>query len=277
MPPKRVRTQSDSPKRRRLATVPHFQARDVKFWFYQLEAMFRTNGIDDDQDKFDTVITAIDLNVASDISDLLEEPPEEDKYEFLKEKLIERLAVSEAARIKRILSNEQIGDRTPSQHYRHLVSTAGQNFSDAALRSIWLNSLPVEVRTVVAGLDHLTPDQQAQTADRVMEVAGRRQVAQVDTNKSAPDSAVAKLEKQISALTKKVDKFIGRAASQIDGAETPTKSRSASPAKKSKSTPGLCWYHAKFGAKAKKCSAPCSWTGEKPASSATSGNANVQQ
>ena len=154
-----------SPRRRQSFTparslhLPAFQSKDVRFWFLQVEAMFRTHKITDDQSKFDYVITALDVTAAADIADLLENPPDDDMFITLKKALIDRLAVSEAARIKRILSNEQMGDRTPSQHLRHLRSQAGTNFSDAALTSIWLDTLPSDVRLVVAGGDDSGPRQ----------------------------------------------------------------------------------------------------------------------
>ena len=157
----------------RQVQLPKFIAKDVKFWFIQVEALFRTANITTDQTKYDFVIAALDITAAADVRDILENPAAENQYENIKKALVERLAVSEAARIKQILSNERMGDRTPGQHYRYLKSVAGDNFSDAVLSSIWMDSLPQDVKTVIAGNYGLTIDRSWLTwLDRIFDVAG---------------------------------------------------------------------------------------------------------
>ena len=244
--------------------LPPFQAKDVRFWFMQVEAMFRTARITSDQAKFDHVITALDITAAADIRELLETPPDEDLYATLKKALIDRLAISEAARIKRVLSNEQIGDRTPSQHYRHLMSQAGSNFSEAALKSIWLDTLPSEVKLIVAGNEDLTLEKLAAMADRIVDVSGsRRHVAAVGERPvSAVDEQISALAKQISSLSEVVKKHVSRSAT-AEGAPKPKQKRAKSPAPASRpdsSSNGVCWYHRKYKEKALNCSEGCTWT-----------------
>ena len=171
-------------------SVPTFQAKDVEFWFLQVEAMFRTGNVTGDQSKFDYVVKALDLSAATDIRELLRNPPDEDMYGALKKALIDRLALSESARIKKILSNEQMGDRTPSQHLRHLQNVAGDSFSETVLLSIWMQALPPDVKLIVAGdAENLALDKLASMADRILDVAGTRRRATASIHAAATGDA----------------------------------------------------------------------------------------
>lgn len=266
----------DTPPRGRASRpihVPAFQSKDVRFWFVQLESMFRTSGIADDQTKYDYVVQALDLNAAANIKDLLESPPLRDMFDAIKDALIDRLDRSEDARITQLLSNEPMGDRRPSHHLRHLQALAGSNFSDAALASIWLNALPAEVQPIVAAASDLSLDKRADQADRIMAVAGgRRHVAAVSQSAaSGVEDQIAALTNQISSLSKTVKSLAQR---EQDGAPKPKQARSKSPAPRpGKKAPadGLCWYHRRYQAEAQKCQPPCSWK------AAASGNGQDRQ
>jgi hypothetical protein len=247
----------------------------VRFWFVQLETLFRTSKISDDQTMYDYVLQSLDLNVASDIADLIEEPPEEDRYETIKKTLIDRLGKSEDARIKAALSNEPLGDRTPSQHYRYLLSNAGQNFSAEALAIIWANALPHNVRAIVTSAADLAIEKRAEMADRIMDITGTRGgVAAIAASGSADPSS--SLENQLSAITKQISSLSKTVQSLAkrdgqDGATKPKVRRDKSPAPRNgPAKDGLCWYHRRFKADATKCSPPCNWN---PADNQGNGNA----
>lgn len=261
-------------------SIPHFQSKDVEFWFLQLEALFRSNKVTDDQARFDVVIQALDITAASSVRHMLKTPPEEDMYETLKKALIDRLAVSEAARIKQAMSNEAMGDRKPSQHLRHLQDLAGDNLSEAALISIWIEALPPNVKQIVAG-SSMALDQLAAMADRILDVTGPQRSVSAVQSSNGPDDPIVALSKQISALTKTVTKL---AKKDKDGPSKPKQARTDGPtsapaassgSSDAASSNGLCWYHNRYAAAAKKCKQPCTWTGAAP--SAPSGNGAGQQ
>jgi hypothetical protein len=240
----------------------------------QVEAMFRTNKISDDQTKFDLVLTSLDLTAATDISDLLETPPEADMYESLKTALVDRLAKSEAARIKQVLSNEELGTRRPSQHLRHLQKLAGKNFSTPVLQSIWLDSLPADVRIAVVSGRDLPLDKQAEMADHIIDITGKsRSVHAVELPSSSVEKQIAALTKQISALTKRLDDRTSRpddsgapkAKNARSRSQSPGRSRPSSGPSGPSTGNDLCFYH-KYKDNAKKCRTPCAWTGRRPSS-----------
>lgn len=232
-------------------TLPHFQSKDVEFWFIQVEAIFRTGGVVEDQTMFDYVTAALDLTAASNVRDVLKEPPEADKYAALKKALIDRLAVSEAARIQQVLSQELMGDRTPSQHLRHLQAVGGSTFSEQVLKSIWMESLPLYIRPMVAANSSLALDSLAPVADTILTASGSRQVAAVDPPAAATAApATSSVEAQIAALTAQISELTrtvkrSRQAERADGT-TPAK-RARSPAADDSLPTGVCWYHSLRG------------------------------
>ena len=265
--------------------LPAFQSKDVRFWFLQVEATFRTNNVKDQQVMFDSVITALDVNAASDIADILETPPEETPYDKLKEALLSRLAISNAARIKRVLSNLAIGDRTPSQHLRRLRSEAGNNFSEEVLQTIWLDSLPADVKLVISGTKNLPLDQLAEMADRVHEVAApRRSIAAVSSpaSSSAPhwQTQIDALTKPLAAVVKQLDGR-GRKASRTQSSAGPAakrpRSRSPSVTQDEDADDAHCWYHRRFKEKARKCIKPCTASWPLSKTNSSSGNGPAQQ
>ncbi|KAG8233642.1 hypothetical protein J437_LFUL013602 [Ladona fulva] len=100
--------------------VPPFNPANPQLWFAQLEGHFRLTKIDDDNDRFDLVSANLDPRFAQEVEDIIINPPESRKYTRLREELSRRLCVSDHQRIKQLLSNEDIGDRKPTQYLRHL-------------------------------------------------------------------------------------------------------------------------------------------------------------
>lgn len=269
-----------SPRRPAPKTInlPAFQSRDVRFWFVQVEAMFRNGNVFADQTKYDYVVAALDLAAADYVRELLEDPPAADLYATLKKALVDRLAVSEDTRIRRLLSGEDMGDRRPSQFLRHLQALGGKSVTETVLKNIWMESLPADVKLVVASADELPLDKMADMADRVADVAScRRSVAAVSAQ-PAPTQPVVEdrldfLAKQISALAKKMDNHLTKRNKEKEGATRPKQARGQSPhpAPVGSESP-ICWYHRKFKELATKCTQPCAW-----AAAGSAGNGQSRQ
>ncbi|XP_028158714.1 uncharacterized protein LOC114351635 [Ostrinia furnacalis] len=152
--------------------LPPFWTDRPAIWFAQAEAQFHLAGITADSTKFCHVIATIDQRVIGEIEDIVMNPPEENKYGKLKEELIRRLSTSEEQRVRRLLSEEELGDRKPSTFLRHLRSLAGSTLKDDnLLRQLWLRRLPNQVQAILAAQADLTLDKLADLADRITEVA----------------------------------------------------------------------------------------------------------
>ncbi|KOX69029.1 hypothetical protein WN51_07099 [Melipona quadrifasciata] len=86
--------------------------------------------------KYSCILTYLDTEHMDEVSDIIESPPERDKYDMLKNEIIRRLSISQAQKIQRLLKKENMGDRTPSQFLQHIRTLAGKAVSDEFLRTI---------------------------------------------------------------------------------------------------------------------------------------------
>lgn len=224
-------------------------------WFAHIEAQFALSQITVDETKYNYVVAQIDSRLANEVEDLVVSPPPKGKrYEWIKEEMIRRFSISEAQRVRQLISGEEIGDRKPTQFLRHLRSLAGKNLSDdKILRELWLQRLPVNIQAILAIQSDLALDKVAEIADKIIEVSP----ISINAVKSEePPFSLAAITSQLQDLSNQVAALSAQQKSR-EYSRTQPKPRSRSSTPESRR---FCWYHYRFGIKAKKCVEPCSWT-----------------
>ena len=75
--------------------IPLFWPSDPMLWFTQVESQFMLRGITAQVTKFHHVLANLLQDIATEVRDLLINPPEENFYDVLKETLIIRTTLSE--------------------------------------------------------------------------------------------------------------------------------------------------------------------------------------
>lgn len=238
--------------------VPPFWKHNPALWFVQVEAQFSLGHVSQDVTKFNHVIAAIETDVLAQISDLVLNPPESDRYNALKTRLIQQFADSEEKRIRQLLIGLDLGDKRPSQLLREMHELAAEAVNDDFLKSLWLQRLPIHVQQILAASRESLP-QLVLLADKICEVT---------------DTSVSTLSQHdvISRLEAKVDKL----STDLARLHTQIRSRSSSRHRSKQNVPryfkkyqpalkGVCFYHSKFGAQARKCKEPCSFNSENQA------------
>ena len=237
--------------------LPPFWPADPHVWFAQVEAQFATRHITVQKTMFDYVVASLSPEFATEVRDLILSPPENDPYDVLKAQLVRRTAASEQRRLQQLFHAEELGDRKPSQLLRRLQQLLGDathRFDTSFLRELFLQRLPSNVRMVLASSgDSISLDQLAQLADRIMDVATPT-VASVAAPQSSPK--LEQLRSEVAQLQAVVQTLRAGQRSGLSG-----RRRSPSPRRDS-----LCWYHRRFGDKARKCTPPCSQSGNDRAS-----------
>ena len=262
--------------------IPPFWPADPLVWFAQVDAQFATKNITNERTRFDHVVAALSNEFATEIRDIILNPPAANAYSTLKDLLIKRTAASERKRLQLLFTSEELGDRKPTQLLRrmqHLMGdSAGPNPDNSLLRELFLQRLPGHVRMVLASSgDDVPLTTLAEMADKMLEVAqppvsaitaSAMPLAPPPPPLSSPPnmaSEVAQLRSEVSALRQLIAS-LQLSSNQPSSSTSRPRSRSTSRASSPNPTPGYCWYHHRFGSKARKCTSPCSWKGNEQAS-----------
>ncbi|GFU10141.1 transposon Tf2-12 polyprotein [Nephila pilipes] len=215
---------------------PIFWRNKPKLWFLQLEAQFANSGISQDATKYNIVVAALDENVLDFVVDILSNPPENEKYNTLKKALLNRLTDTEESRLKKLLTDLELGDKRPSDLLRQMKSLAGNSISDEIIKSLWLQRLPQQTQAILT-ISNDTLDKIAEMADKIIAVYSSSEICQVTKVGSLPNSALSfdrnkldVLQADIAALTKTFDEFSRntRSRSKSRGNDRRRRSRSNS-------------------------------------------------
>lgn len=93
--------------------LPEFWKNDPSMWFAQAEAQFALAGIVRDDTKYYHIISRIDQSIICHVSDLIQNPPAQQKYDAVKTRLISRFELSSQAKLERLLNACDLGDMRP--------------------------------------------------------------------------------------------------------------------------------------------------------------------
>lgn len=245
---------------------PPFWKSNPALWFVRLEAQFDLARITVDSTKFNHVLSAMDSDILNSVSDIVIRPPENDKYETLKTRLIAVHSESQSSKIRTLLQGVELGDRRPSQLLSHMRSLAGDGVGEALLRSLWLAQLPSMTQTILAALgDDL--NKLASVADNINDLTAQQGINSVAV---APEPKVDKteqLELRITELTHQVSKLTDFVHRSRNRGRSPNYFRNRSNSRNrlkryQEAKDGYCFYHTNFGKLARRCNPPCSYESE---------------
>ena len=163
--------------------LPPFWPANPEVWFIQVEGQFSPRSITASRTKYEEIIGTLRMEYATEVRDLLVNPPEENPYEKSKEKIISRIADSGRQKIRQLLTAEELGDRKPTQLLRKMQQLLGE-------RKPIDNSLPANVQMILAADDDMNISKLAEMADRIMSV-GTPMVTAVNT--STEDDRIGKI------------------------------------------------------------------------------------
>ncbi|GBN26831.1 hypothetical protein AVEN_249245-1 [Araneus ventricosus] len=242
--------------------APPFWRQNPKLYFAQIESQFAIAGITKDESKYHHVVAAIETDVIAQVSDIILNPPEELKYEALKERLIEQFADSETHRLKLLLQELQLGDDRPTQLLCKMRDLSSQVPEDL-LKNLWLQRLPTAVQQILAvstgDLDAL-----AKMADKVLDVTYSSSIHLVEgPNGGCKDCHT--LRRQIEELSKSVKDLQDTRTKWRRQSRSPARGRfsgSRSSSRRFDPSAGICWFHHKFGSTARHCKKPCRYNQE---------------
>lgn len=134
----------------RVQKIPPFWRDDPETWFAQVEATFRVANCRTDRTKADYLVSGLESEVVKHIRDIIiRDPPPENLYESLKERILATFSTSAEARLRQLLKGQALGDQKPSHLLNYMRQLNGGRCSNAVLKSLFLEQLPQTHRAVV--------------------------------------------------------------------------------------------------------------------------------
>jgi hypothetical protein len=244
--------------------LPPFWPADPALWFAQVESQFHIRGITSQRTRYHHIVGALTPDIASEVRDLLLQPPLDRPYDELKAAIFARTSESAQHRVQQLISGEELGDRKPSQllrRMRHLVGDA--NVGDDLLGQLFLQRLPSNIRVILSGTaDALPLEKQAELADKMHEIntpvlttISKADQPEARDDPSSLRQAITTLQQQMADLSALIDhrsRHRSRSRARHKHPSTPRqRADSADPSTAGSS--GECWYHRKYGNQARKC------------------------
>lgn len=232
--------------------APPFWRSDPLLWFKQMESQFIMAGVTVDSTKFHTIVASIESNILEKVHDIIINPPTTNMYESLKTKLIAAFSDSEDKRLKKLLTDVELADKKPSELLSQMRSLGQGKVSDDMLKQLWMQRLPSQMKAILSvSEDRL--EKLAVMADKICDSTDS-EINMVSTSTDSRPSRLDNIERRLESLCTQMESF-GRSRGQSQSRGKRNRSKSSSQRDKP-----LCWYHFKFGERAKKCISPCNFT-----------------
>ena len=241
--------------------LPPFWPADPDVWFAQVEAQFSTRGITAHKTKYDYVVPSLSPEFATEVRDLILHVPDS-PYDTLKQQLIQRTCLPEQRRLRQLFHSMELGDRKPTQllrRMRQLLRDGATAAEGPLLRELFLQRLPSNVRMVLAS--SIEDKSLEESADKIIDVAPPNVSAITPPTPDTVEALVKRMEELVSTLST-------RSRSPRLRLPSPRRRqpRLRSPPPPSLSPTSLCWYHRRFGDRARNCTPPCAKSGNDEAS-----------
>lgn len=245
--------------------LPEFWPATPERWFLRVESQFSLRGITSEQTRFDHVMSTISQDVALKIYDAVVDPGDT-PYTTLKAAILAAFTPSPGSLVRDILNDVEIGDRTPSQFYRHLANQAESSglFQTELVQLLWIERLPPQLRAIlkIGNFKDSVKDMLA-TADQVFEALRKdgavHSISNADKQEAAPSvvDLLQKIQLEVNELKARFDK--SRDSERRSRSSSRSRGRNRSRSHSRNENPKFCYYHNRFGQRAEKCKPPCSF------------------
>ncbi|XP_014614559.1 PREDICTED: uncharacterized protein LOC106792598 [Polistes canadensis] len=240
----------------RAVKLPPFWKENPVLWFAQAEAAFHIAHVTNDSTKFQHLVVHLDQDVLPFISDIIVAPPERGKFEALKARIISAFDESNETKLRKLLRGSRHTNEKPSHILQRLRHMANGQCTENILRTLFMEQLPDYIGSILAISEVTDLTKLALQADKILEVS-KADVATVTstpargTRHTTVDAELAELRDMVKNLSLEVSKLRSR--------RDRSRSRSRNRGSRVKVDNGLCYYHSRFQAQARKCRQPCTW------------------
>ncbi|GFX52380.1 hypothetical protein TNCV_4323981 [Trichonephila clavipes] len=226
---------------------------NVRLWIAQCDHAFTFSGISSDDTKYSALVANLDAETLSYVSDIVLSPPNSDKYHTLSQRLITQFSDSETQKIKKLLTDLQLGDEKPSHLLRKMKKLSNGQLQDDFLQSLWLQRMPPHIQTVLSASSEPL-DKLAIIADKVSEVVGSSSTICAATTVPPPSQSSScsvqptmdSLARQIQELSLQVAELTRERNSSRHQRYSSDRRRSHSRSRSVNRGSGICYYHRRY-------------------------------
>lgn len=254
--------------------IPPFWERNPEVWFIQVEAQFSVSRVSADDTKFNHILAQLDPKYLEYIWDIISGDSSQ-KYTDAKERLLGIFKTSEEAKLHKLLNELERGDMRPSHLLVKMRALAGEDISDKALSTLWLNKMPEAIKGILV-ISEGDLDKQATLADKILQISHPAEAFAARTEGPCHPGKKTPVKPPTDTVQDRIEKLERRFAEMpfSKGQHSQPKhqgqdDKGHSRGKDRQRSNGLCYYHNRFGARARNCKQPCSW--QNP------GNSSLQQ
>ncbi|GFX19708.1 uncharacterized protein TNCV_2076161 [Trichonephila clavipes] len=246
--------------------LPPFWKSNVRLWIAQCDHAFTFSGTSSDDTKYSALVANLDAETLSYVSDIVLSPPNSDKYLTLLQRLITQFSDSRLKKIKKLLTDLQLGDEKPSHLLRKMKELSNGQLQDDFLQSLWLQRMPPHIQTVLSASSEPL-DKLAIIADKVSEVVGASSTICAATTVPPPSQSSScsvqptmdSLARQIQELSLQVAELTRERNSSRHQRYSSDRRRSHSRSRSVNRGSGICYYHRRYKEQAHKCVSPCAF------------------
>ncbi|KAI5639213.1 hypothetical protein NE865_08278 [Phthorimaea operculella] len=124
--------------------LPSFWQDMPRMWFTQFEAIVGPQN-QSDKVKFELVIAKLGKEELGYVADLLDSPPQTEKYGTIKRRLMAVFVESAESQSNKLIREMDLGQQRPTQllmKMRELAKSTGTG--DDALKNLWISRVPCE-------------------------------------------------------------------------------------------------------------------------------------
>jgi len=236
-------------------TLPTFWTSDPELWFYQANLVFSQSRITRSATKYGLACAKIPVEVLSSIKKTINglTAATPDPYEQLRDALTKSHGMSRWHRGFAIMRHPELGDRRPSRLMSDMLALLPADTEPELLFFChFLNRLPAYIRDNVAAGNHKTAEDMAEAADR--------QSSNPVASLLDPLAAVSLRSRSQSPREGRHRSPDRRSPSRQPADRRRSKSRDNRRHREEDDDPDLCFYHNRWGSRAKKCESGCNWT-----------------
>lgn len=243
--------------------IPPFWKADPELWFLQIEAQFTSAGIRTDLSKYNQIVGKLDTDTLTAVSDIVKNPPANDKYQTIKNRLTNQFAETDRQKLKTLFRDLSLNDEKPSDLFRKMKDKSCNKVGDDLLQELWTTRLPQQIQSILSCSNEQLA-QQVIMADKIhetLDLSTIQTLSQSNPTQSDFTTQICQLEDKIESLTREFNR------SRSHNSSAKRYRSSSRSTHRTKRNENHCWYHQIHGDKAYKCDPhmkpPCSYKKDK--------------